>query len=225
MTDTPARPPARIVIADDHALAREGLRAMLERAGRFSVVGEAASGEDALALCAALKPDLALLDIRYGAQGAGGIDGLEAARQLAETAPQVSVVILTMHETADYLRAAVAAGARGFITKDASRAELLAAMDQVLGGGVAFPPALMRSAVSLTHREPAFVAMGRLTPRESEVLGALADGLSNKEIAMRLGISPGTVKTHVERLIGKLGVQGRTQAAILAVEHRAGRAG
>lgn len=213
--------PTRIVIADDHALAREGLRAMLERSGRFVVAGEAASGEEALALCAAHAPDLALLDIRYGT---GGIDGLEAARRLADTAPGVAVIILTMHETADYLRAAIAAGARGFITKDASREELLGAMDQVRGGGVAFPPELMRRAVSVADRAPAFLALQRLTPREREVLASLADGSTNKEIALRLGISPGTVKTHVERLIGKLGVRDRTQAAILAVEQRVGGA-
>jgi RNA polymerase sigma factor (sigma-70 family) len=134
------------------------------------------------------------------------------------------VIILTMHETADYLRAAIAAGARGFITKDASREELLGAMDQVRGGGVAFPPELMRRAVSVADRVPAFLALERLTPREREVLASLADGSTNKEIALRLGISPGTVKTHVERLIGKLGVRDRTQAAILAVEQRAGGA-
>lgn len=212
--------PARIVIADDHALAREGVRAMLERSGRFVVVGEAATGEEALVLCAAHVPDLALLDIRYGA---GGIDGLEATRRLAEDTPTVAIVILTMHETADYLRAAIAAGARGFITKDTSRDELLGALDQVRAGSVAFPPALMRRAVSIPDRSPAFVALERLTPREREVLDALADGRTNKEIALRLAISPGTVKTHVERLIGKLGVRDRTQAAILATEHRARR--
>jgi DNA-binding NarL/FixJ family response regulator len=209
----------RIVIADDHALAREGLRAMLERSGRFEVVGEAVSGEQAVALCAAHRPALVLLDIRYSG---GGIDGLEAARRLAEEMPGVAIVMLTMHETADYLRAAIAAGARGFITKDASREELIGALDQVLGGGVAFPPALMRRAVSLPERSLGYAALERLTPREREVLDGLADGATNKEIAQKLGISPGTVKTHVERLIGKLGVRDRTQAAILAVENRAG---
>ena len=209
----------RVVIADDHALAREGLRAMLERSGQFTVVGEAASGEEALALCAQSAPDVALLDIRYGE----GIDGLEAARQMASVAPQVAVVMLTMHETADYLRAAIMAGARGFITKDASREELLGAISQVCAGSLAFPPELMRRVVSSPERSPGFALLERLSPREREVLEALADGGTNKEIAIRLGISPGTVKTHVERLIGKLGVRDRTQAAILAVEHRGGR--
>jgi DNA-binding NarL/FixJ family response regulator len=209
----------RIVIADDHALAREGLRAILERSGRFEVVGAATNGEEALALCEAHAPELALLDIRYGA---AGIDGLETARRLSADMPGVAIIILTMHETADYLRAAIAAGARGFITKDTSREELIGALDQVLGGGVAFPPALMRRAVSLPDRSLASVALERLTLREREVLAGLAGGATNKEIAKKLGISPGTVKTHVERLIGKLGVRDRTQAAILAVENRAG---
>lgn len=214
---------ARIVIADDHALAREGLRAMLERSGRFDVVGEADTGEEALALCAALSPDAALLDIRYGTRaGPEGIDGLEAARRLADDAPAIAIVILTMHDSADYLRAAIAAGARGFIAKDASREDLLGALDQVLRGGVAFPPALMRRAVAQPDRSAVFAALDRLTPREREVLDALASGHTNKEIALALGISPGTVKTHVERLIGKLGVRDRTQAAIIAVEHRGG---
>lgn len=211
----------RVVIADDHELAREGLCALLERSGRFEVVGEAASGEEALRLCAEHQPQLALLDIRYVG---GDIDGLEAAQRLSEDAPGIAIVMLTMHESADYLRATIAAGARGFLAKDASREDVLKALDQVLAGGVAFPPALMRRAMSEATRFPALAALDRLTPREREVLDALADGGTNKEIAIALGISPGTVKAHVERLIGKLGVRDRTQAAIRAVEHRSGRA-
>ncbi|MGY6636731.1 MAG: hypothetical protein ABS49_01110 [Erythrobacter sp. SCN 62-14] len=212
---------ARVVIADDHVLAREGLRAMLERDGRYQVVAEATRGEEALCLCREHAPDLALLDIRYAA---GEIDGLEVARQLAEEMPDLPVVMLTMHDTADYLRAAIAAGARGFVLKDASRTAFLAALEQVLTGGVAFPPKLMRRAVVDPGQASARAALDRLTPREWEVLDALAAGRTNKEIAQVLGISPGTVKTHVERLIGKLGVRDRTQAAILAVEHRRGEA-
>lgn len=214
---------ARIVIADDHALAREGLRAMLDRSGRFDVVGEAGNGDEALALCQQHRPELALLDIRYGTRGSEtGIDGLKAARQLSDTQPDIAIIILTMHDNADYLRAAIAAGARGFITKDTSREELLAAIDLVAAGGVAYPPALMRRAVVAADRSPVFAALERLTPREREVLDALASGGTNKEIALALGITPGTVKTHVERLIGKLGVRDRTQAAVIAVEHRGG---
>ncbi len=210
-----------IIIADDHDLAREGLRALLERSGAWSVVAEARSGEEALTLAAAHRPDLALLDIRYAG---GGIDGLEATRRLAEVSPATLVVLITMHDSADYLRAGIAAGARGFLAKDASRDEVLSALAAVAGGGVAFPPELMRRAVSDESSGAALAALGRLTPREHEVLAALAGGGTNKEIALALGISPGTVKAHVERLIGKLGVRDRTQAAILATRHGIGRA-
>jgi RNA polymerase sigma factor (sigma-70 family) len=211
----------RVLIADDHDLAREGLRALIERSGAYAVVAEARTGEDALALAAEHHPDLALLDIRYAG---GGIDGLEATRRLAEAAPGTGVILITMHDSADYLRAGIAAGARGFLAKEASRAEVLAALAQVAAGGVAFPPALMRAAVSDNAGAAALDALTRLTPREREVLEALAGGGTNKEIALRLGITPGTVKTHVERLIGKLGVRDRTQAAILATRHGIGRA-
>ena len=214
------RSPARVLIADDHDLAREGLRALLERAGGYLIVAEASTGEEALALAAEHSPDLALLDIRYAG---GGIDGLEVARRLADTMPTLGVVLITMHDSADYLRAAIAAGARGFLAKDAARAEVLAALAQVAAGGVAFPPALMRRAVSDDQAGPALAAIKRLTPREREVLTALAGGSTNKEIAIALSITPGTVKTHVERLIGKLGVRDRTQAAILATRHGIGR--
>lgn len=211
----------RVLIADDHDLAREGLRALLERASGYAVVAEARTGEEALALAAEHSPDLALLDIRYSS---GGIDGLEVTRRLAEAAPEIGIVLITMHNSAEYLRAGIAAGARGFLAKDAARGEVLAALEQVAAGGVAFPPALMRRAVAERRANPALAAIERLTPREREVLDALAGGGTNKEIAIALGITPGTVKTHVERLIGKLGVRDRTQAAILATRHGIGRA-
>jgi DNA-binding NarL/FixJ family response regulator len=214
------RSPARVLIADDHDLAREGLRALLERAGGYLIVAEASTGEEALDLAAEHSPDLALLDIRYAG---GGIDGLEVTRRLSDAVPTLGVVLVTMHDSADYLRAAIAAGARGFLAKDAARAEVLAALAQVAAGGVTFPPALMRRAVSDDQAGPALAAIKRLTPREREVLTALAGGSTNKEIAITLSIMPGTVKTHVERLIGKLGVRDRTQAAILATRHGIGR--
>lgn len=211
----------RVLIADDHELAREGLRALLERSGRFLVVAEAGSGEEALAMAAEHGPDLALLDIRYAG---GEIDGLKVTRRLTETQPSIGIVLITMHDSAEYLRAGIAAGARGFLAKDAARDEVLAALAQVVAGGVAFPAALMRRAVVEDRVSPVLAAIERLTPREREVLTALAAGGTNKEIAIVLGITPGTVKTHVERLIGKLGVRDRTQAAILATRHGIGRA-
>lgn len=214
-------PVSRVLIADDHELAREGLRALLERSGRYVVVAEASTGEQALALAAAHSPDIALLDIRYAG---GAVDGLEVARRLAETSPAIGIVLITMHDSVEYLRAGIATGARGFLAKDAARDEVLSALSQVAGGGVAFPPALMRRAVTPDRVSPVLAAIERLTPREREVLIALAGGGTNKEIAIALGITPGTVKTHVERLIGKLGVRDRTQAAILATRHGIGRA-
>jgi len=215
-----APPLPRVLIADDHDLAREGLRALLERSGAYTVVAEASTGEEALALAAEHNPELALLDIRYAG---GGIDGLEVADRLSEADPAIGVVLITMHDSADYVRAAIGVGARGFLAKDAARSDVLAALAQVTAGGVAFPPALMRRAVTEDRSSPVLAAINRLTPREREVLAALAAGGTNKEIAIALGITPGTVKTHVERLIGKLGVRDRTQAAILAVEYRIGR--
>lgn len=205
--------PARVVIADDHMLAREGLRALLQREPGLEVVGEAACGEEAVALCLELRPDLALLDIRFGA----GMDGLEAARRITAAA-DVRVVMLTLHDTPEYARAALEAGAMGFVTKDASRDALLGAVTQVLAGGFAVPPELMRRAVSRDARALTTAALDRLTPREREVLDQLAVGGTNKEIAQALGLSPGTVKVHMERLMSKLGVRDRTQAAVLAVE-------
>lgn len=215
-----ACPPQRVLIADDHDLAREELRALLERDSHYVVVAEARTGEEALDLAAKNDPDLALLDIRYAG---GGIDGLEVARRLTQDAPAIGILMITMHDSADYLRSAIAAGARGFLAKDAARAEVLGALAQVVAGGVAFPPTLMRRAVADNSTGPVLAAIKRLTPREREVLAELAEGRTNKEIAIALCITPGTVKTHVERLIGKLGVRDRTQAAILAVEYRIGR--
>ncbi|PAX09201.1 response regulator [Sphingomonas lenta] len=208
--------PARVLIADDHELAREGLRALLDREPGLVVVAEASTGEQAVALAEAHEPDLALLDIRYGA----GMDGLEAARRIVEVAPNVRVVMLTLHDAPEYARAALEAGAMGYVTKDASRDALLRAIGQVLAGGYAVPAELMRRAVESRRTAGAPDALGRLTPREREVLDLLAEGGTNKHIAQALGVSPGTVKAHVERVIAKLGVRDRTQAAVLAVQAR-----
>lgn len=207
---------ARVLIADDHALAREGLRAMLERAGGIEIVAEAVSGEEAVRLASELQPDLALVDIRFAG---GTIDGLEAARRIAVEAPEVRVIMLTLHDEPAYVRAALAAGARGYVTKDATRDALLDAIGQVLAGGHAVPAGLLQRALESPPPVPA-AQIERLTPREREVLDGLAEGRTNKEIARTLGITSGTVKAHVERVIAKLGVRDRTQAAVLAVEAR-----
>lgn len=128
--------PARLLIADDHELAREGLRALLDREPGLDVVAEASTGERAVELCEALRPDLALLDVRFGA----GVDGLEAARRIAAAAPEVRVVMLTLHDAPEYARAALEAGATGYMTEDASRDALLRAIGQVLAGGYTVDP-------------------------------------------------------------------------------------
>lgn len=208
----------RILIVDDHALAREGLRAILSRAEGLDVVGEAASGEEAVAMVEALQPDLVLMDIRLGA----GMDGLAAAAAIRAGGALSRVLMLTLHDAPEYVRAALAAGAMGYVLKDANADELIAAVRQVMDGQAALPLALLNQALAPGTRraEDEQTRLDRLTPREREVLQQIADGLTNKAIARRLEISPGTVKAHVERLIAKLGVADRTQAAVLATRIR-----
>ena len=210
--------PARLVIADDHELARSGLRSMLAGEPDLEVVGEAATGREALAACSRLRPDLVLMDVRMPE-----LDGLAATEAVKEACPGTSVVIVTLFEDPDYLLRAVRAGAAGYVLKDATRRELLAAVRRVLGGESILDPAL---AAQLLHRlahegRPERAVGGSVEPltgRELEVLRLLAQGLTNPEIGGRLGVSRGTVKVHVERIIAKLGASDRTQAAVRAAE-------
>lgn len=202
----------RIIIVDDHQLAREGLKAVLSDDG-FAVIGEADSGEAAVSLVTQLKPDVVLMDVRLGA----GIDGLEATRRIAALGLPSRVLMLSLHEMPAYVREALAAGACGYVLKDASIAELRGAISQVMAGQSVIPLGLINAA--LREGEPAASQsdpVGLLTGREREVLGLVARGLTNKEIARDLGVSPATIKAHVERIIAKLGVSDRTQAAVLA---------
>lgn len=201
----------RILIVDDHQLAREGLKAVLSDDG-FEVVGEAASGEEAVVLVSQLGPDVVLMDVRLGA----GIDGLEATRRIAALGLPSRVIMLSLHDMPAYVREALAAGAAGYVLKDASIAELRGAVGQVMAGQSVIPLALINAVVREGTREqrPAD-ALGSLTSREREVLGLVAEGLTNKAIARQLAVSPATVKAHVERIIAKLGVTDRTQAAVL----------
>jgi DNA-binding NarL/FixJ family response regulator len=205
--------PPRILVVDDHALAREGLRAILLAAG-YDVVGEAASGEQAIAIAPDLAPDLVLLDIRLGQ----GMDGLETAAQLRTLNPGIRVLMVTLHDMPEYVRASLAAGAAGYVLKDASLSEIKAAVEQVLAGQTAIPSgllarALQRPASHISEK----VLLARLTARERDVLELVTLGHTNKSIGRELSISPATVKVHVERIIAKLGVSDRTEAAVLAV--------
>lgn len=204
----------RILIADDHELTRAGLRAVIDREPDLQVVAEVATGEAAVAACTEDAVDLAILDIRFGA----GMTGLEAAR-LILAAGSTRVLMLTLHDTAEYVRSALAAGVTGYVLKDAGREDLLHAIRTVGAGRTALPTDLLRLAIT-PSAGPSPSDLSRLTPRESQVLELVAQGLTNKAIGRALGIGPGTVKVHVEKLIAKLNVTDRTQAAVLATRAR-----
>jgi DNA-binding NarL/FixJ family response regulator len=213
--------PARLLIADDHDLIRDGLRGMLGGEPGFEVVGEATNGREALELCRRLVPDLVLMDVRMPE-----MDGLEATRAVKREHPEIGVLVVTMHDNPDYLFEAVKGGAAGYVLKDASRDELIAAIRQALDGELPMDPDLAARLL----RRLADEARGRardpsrpspelpLTPRELEVLELLTQGQTNHGIARSLVVSTGTVRMHVKRVIAKLGVSDRTQAAVRAFE-------
>lgn len=217
--------PRRLLITDDHALVRDGLRSMLEDEPGLEVVGEAANGREALELCRSLAPDLVLMDVRMPE-----MDGLEATRVIKQELPSISILMVTMHENPDYLLEALSAGAAGYVLKGASGDRLVNAIDRTLKGE---SPLNQELAAQLLRRladkrgeegqpPPQPQRRGdlgeKLTPRETEVLGLLARGQSNRQIAQTLTISRSTVKVHVERVIRKLEVSDRTQAAVRAIE-------
>lgn len=208
--------PARLIIADDHELARAGLRSMLESDRGLNVVGEAATGVEAIALCQKLQPDLALLDVRMP-----DLDGLAATREIRLTSPGTRVVIVTTHENPDYLLAALTAGAVGYVLKDVTRQDLLTTLRRVLRGESVLSSDIATRTLQHLAGQPSQnpgQPLERLTPREYDVLRLLVEGLTNRAIAGQLSLSTGTVKIHVQHIIAKLGVADRTQAAVRAVE-------
>lgn len=208
--------PTRVVIADDHELARAGLRAMLSLYPDLEIVGEATTGEEARTICHLLHPDLVLMDVRMA-----GLDGLAATRAIKQESPGTSVLIVTMYDNLDHLVEALKAGAAGYLLKDATQQEVIATIRRVLHGELSFDPELLvrlLQRLADEPRQPAGAPSERLTPRELQVLRLLTQGCTNREIAHRLKISVGTVKAHVEHIIAKLGVSDRTQAAVHAIE-------
>lgn len=207
---------ARVFIVDDHQLAREGLRAVLADSG-IDVVGVAASGEEAVELVRELVPHVVLMDVRLGP----GIDGLEATRRIVALGLPTRVLMLTLRDMPAYVREALSVGAAGYVLKDTAIGDLMAAIDQVMAGHSAVPLALVNAAMRSAPLPGRDIDPRRLlTERETAVVELVAQGLTNKEIARRLDISPATVKAHVERIIGKLGVADRTQAAVMAMQKR-----
>jgi DNA-binding NarL/FixJ family response regulator len=214
----------RLVLADDHHLLRRGFRSLLMGEPGLEVVGEASTGLEAIELCRRLVPDLVLMDVRMPE-----MDGITATRRIKDEQPGVSVLMVTMHENPDYLLEALDAGAAGYVLKDAPAERLINAVHRTLDGesplNQELATRLLRqlaeekqdtpSHTPPRHHEPLEEA---LTPRETEVLELLTTGQTNQQIAQTLTISKGTAKVHVERIIRKLGVSDRTQAAVRALE-------
>jgi two-component system, NarL family, response regulator LiaR len=202
----------RVLIADDHAVVRQGLRTFLDLQEEIDVVGEAADGEEALAAIEELAPDVVLMDLVMPR-----LDGIEAIRRIRERTPATRVIVLTSFLDDDKVFPAVRAGAAGYLLKDVQPQELVRAIRTVRDGQALLHPAVAARLMEEIADDSRRRAPDPLTPREREVLALLARGLSNKAIARECGVSEKTVKTHVSNILGKLGVNDRTQAALWAV--------
>ncbi|MCQ3002866.1 response regulator transcription factor [Pseudomonas syringae] len=204
----------RLVMADDHEVTRAGFISLLAGHPEFEVVGQANDGQEALELCERLRPDIAILDVRMPI-----LNGLGAARLLQQRMPELKVVMFTMDDSPDHLEAAIAAGAAGYLLKDASREEVINALRRVAAGEDALNSAMSARLLRriATRRAAGSAPRENLTERERQVLGLVAGGFSNREIGEKLGIATGTVKAHVERIISKLDASDRTQAAVRGI--------
>jgi len=211
----------RVMVVDDQDIVRQGLRSLLELVGGFSVVGDAADGQAALALIERLTsagepPEVVLMDVRMPV-----MDGVAATRRIAERFAGVRVLVLTTFDDAEYVREALRCGAQGYLLKDTPVSELAEAIRLVHKGYNSLSPGILQKALAglpANGTRPTTPPSGltALTPREREVLRQIAQGASNAEIARTLYISEGTVKFHITKILGQLGVRDRTQAAILA---------
>lgn len=201
----------RVLIVDDHMVVREGLQTVLEVAGDIEPVGEAAGGAEAVRLAGELSPDVVLMDLRMP-----GMDGIEAIRQIKARHPEVEIVILTTYDDDEYIVQGLQAGARGYQLKDTSRQALFDAIRAAARGESLLTSAVVDKVVAhLSQTRPE--TAGDLSKREQEVLVLLADGASNREIALRLHIAERTVKAHVTGIFNKLGVNSRAEAVAVAM--------
>jgi DNA-binding NarL/FixJ family response regulator len=204
----------RVLIADDHASFRDGLRRLLTLVPEVEVVGESATGNDTITQAAALQPDIILMDLQMP-----DLNGVEATRRILEMSPHIGILVLTMFEDDDSVFAAMRTGARGYLLKGADRGEIGRAIKAVSSGEAIFSPAIAHrlmeyfaTVTSQTHRS----AFPQLTEREHEVLALIAQGVSNADIAARLHLSAKTVRNHVSNIFNKLQVVDRAHAIILA---------
>ena len=202
----------RVLIADDHAVVRQGLRTFLDLQADIDVVGEAADGEEAVAAAQEHAPDVILLDLAMPV-----LDGIGALRRLRDTAPASRVIVLTSFGEDERLFTALRAGATGYLLKDVEPAELVRAIRTAHAGQSSLSPAVAARVIEELASGGQRGALDELTPRELEVLCLIARGRSNKRIALELGVAEKTVKTHVSHVLAKLGLSDRTQAALYAV--------
>jgi DNA-binding NarL/FixJ family response regulator len=211
--------PIRVLIADDQQMVRQGFTVLLNAQPGIDVIGQAVDGLDAVTKVAELTPDVVLMDIRMPELG-----GIEATRRITTERPDIKVLVLTTFDLDEYVYEALRAGASGFLLKDASADKLAEAVRVVAAGDALLAPGITRRLIAQFSqldgrpRAPLKERVGDLTERETEVLALIAQGLSNAEIAERLVVAEQTVKTHVGRILVKLGLRDRTQAAVFAYE-------
>jgi DNA-binding NarL/FixJ family response regulator len=213
--------PIRVLLVDDHAMVRRGMRDFLELHDDIEIVGEAVDGGDAIAQAGALRPDIVVMDLMMP-----GIDGIEATARIRADLPEVEVIALTSFVEEARVLAAIEAGAAGFLLKDAEADELAAAIRAAAAGEVHLDPAIagivarrMRAGHADTAAGQQIDGISSLTQRERDVLACVAQGLPNRAIADRLGITERTARTHVSNILAKLGLASRTQAALFAVQN------
>ena len=202
----------RIVVADDHTVVREGLRALLSAVDGYELVGVAGTGAEAVRAAVTLRPDVVVMDIQMP-----GMTGIDATREIGRVAPEVAVLMLTMFEDDDSVFAAMRAGALGYVLKGAPPADMIRAIASVAAGEAIFGTGVARRALTyLTRPRADSVAFPELTAREREVLDLIAAGITNAAIASRLGLAPNTVSNHISNIFAKLRVASRAEAIVRA---------